>query len=453
MLRSPRIVLGLLAGMSLGAYGYLLFAGPLRTHIPDFLVGFSVAAICYLAAIFFLRRTAVRVPVSGRFLLWSVILPALLFRVCMLASPPSLSDDIYRYVWDGRISIAGENPYRYAPDDPALAAWRDADVHPFINHPELKTIYPPVQQLLFALNAGIADTVFAFNLWALLAEMGCGLVLWVFLRRLGCHPANLLVWAWNPLVIVEFAGSGHHDSSGILLMLLSFGVLLGGRYGRAALLLAAAGLTKFLPLMLAPLLWGRRALTPVVIIAGCVIGCYLPIVWTGVDPFETFRVYVDIWRYNDFLFSLVYESVVWWGASLPLDVAKQIIMVLFAGFFAMLFHRRFQFAETPDPLLLAGLLSSAIGVMLLLSPTVHPWYLTWCLPFVVLSFRWSWIVATLTAPFAYMILIRYVATGVWEDTLAVKTTLFLPVCLLYVREWIRNQPESPCIRSYPQQEH
>ena len=63
---------------------------------------------------------------------------------------PMLSDDVYRYVWDGRVQLEGVHPYRYAPVDPALGTLRDAHVFPRINHPEVPTIYPPLAQSLFA---------------------------------------------------------------------------------------------------------------------------------------------------------------------------------------------------------------------------------------------------------------------------------------------------------------
>ena len=141
-----------------------------------------------------------------------------------LAAPPLLSTDMYRYVWDGRVQLAGINPYRYLPVAPALEFLRDDAVYPHINRADYAhTIYPPAAQMIFALAAGgHAERV--------RHEADDGAV-----RRAGDRRAvpaaaawrdatdpELLIYAWMPLPVWEFAGNAHVDAvaAGLLALAL-----------------------------------------------------------------------------------------------------------------------------------------------------------------------------------------------------------------------------------------
>jgi alpha-1,6-mannosyltransferase len=430
----PAPVLTVLGGLSAGSYVVLFLLGGLRARVPEFLLCFSVAALCYGVAIFFMRRRCSTPPAPGRWLA-GILLPALLFRCLLLFSPPSLSDDINRYVWDGRVSMAGHNPYQYAPPHEALADLRDEDVYPSINHPHMPTVYPPVQQAIFAVTSWMQDSVFAFNFASFLGELGCLAALTWLVFRLKLHPANLLVYAWNPLIIIEFAGSGHHDSPGMMLLIIAFGLLVTSRKASSVWLLGLAVLTKFLPLILAPLWYGRRFLKPVALLVLLCACAYLPFVIGGVDPFISFRTYVTHWRFNDFLYTIMYETLSWMPVPEVYIVARLITIAIFGFLYFHLFRQRLQKPASLNVHQLADGTVLLLGVWFLLSPAIHPWYLSWYVPFLAISFRWSWCLATLTAPFSYIVLIRFVQDGIWEETFLLKALLFLPVCILLLYEW------------------
>ena len=95
---------------------------------------------------------------------WALGVAALL-RLTLLFLPPYLSDDVFRYVWDGMVQGAGVNPYRYIPNDPALAALRDAAIWPNVNRGDYApTIYPPVAQILFFLITRVSAGVTTMKL-------------------------------------------------------------------------------------------------------------------------------------------------------------------------------------------------------------------------------------------------------------------------------------------------
>jgi hypothetical protein len=254
------ILLGLLllaltlAALAVHAPGDISVGPPPRRAVFVGLLG--AAALVQFAAIATVWRG---VPARA---VWVIAVLGLALRIGPLLAPPFLSTDIYRYVWDGRVQAAGVNPYLYVPADAALAPLRDAAVYPNINRfATAPTIYAPTAQLVFAAVGLAAPGVTAMKATMIgfeaLALAAAGAVL----SRLGLPMARLIVWAWNPLAIWAFAGNGHVDAIAIGLLSVAL-LLLGGkgRGRRAGIAFGAAVLVKFLPLVIAPVLWprGRR---------------------------------------------------------------------------------------------------------------------------------------------------------------------------------------------------
>ncbi len=212
-----------------------------------------VSAGVYLLTVWLLAR---RPPVRGS--VWLVLAVAVAMRVPLLVSPPFLSSDIYRYVWDGRVQGAGINPYRYVPDDPALAELRDRAVFPHINRGSYApTIYPPAAQLLFALVDRVWSSVPGMKLAMAGWEIVAAACLWRLLAKAGLPRERLLIYAWNPLPVWAFAGNGHIDA--MVVGLVSVALWLRVKHSRwTGIALGLAFATKFLPAVIAPALWRRR---------------------------------------------------------------------------------------------------------------------------------------------------------------------------------------------------
>jgi hypothetical protein len=197
-----------------------------------------------------LARGAVRPPVV------LILATAALLRLGALAAPVYLSDDIYRYIWDGRVQAAGINPYRYIPVDRHLAPLRDEAVFPNINRNNYApTIYPPVAQMLFFAATRFGQTVPVIKLVLVAVEaIGIGALLLV-LRTVGAPRQSILLYAWHPLPVWEIAGSGHIDAAVVAFVALALAAAVTGRRAWSGAALAAATLVKFFPLALAPALW------------------------------------------------------------------------------------------------------------------------------------------------------------------------------------------------------
>jgi len=212
---------------------------------------------------------------------------AVLLRVIALAAPVFLSDDINRYIWDGRVQAAGINPYRYIPTDPELEPLRDPLIFPNINRNNYApTIYPPVAQMLFLTANRLGETALAVKLMFVTIEaVGIGTLLFI-LRVTGRPPDHILLYAWHPLPVWEIAGSGHVDAAVVTFATLALAAAVSGRRISSGVALAAATLVKFFPVVLAPALW-RPAKSnfgdwrwPAALIA-VIVAAYLPYIGVG----------------------------------------------------------------------------------------------------------------------------------------------------------------------------
>jgi hypothetical protein len=128
------------------AFGGIAWLGELQDHARRFVLLFALASLAYgLAGAWVVRHRPM-----GRPVLLLIIGAAVSFRLLLLPTTPTLSTDVYRYLWDGRLSAAGVSPYHHTPTAPELARFRSDGLYASLNHPDWHTIYPPGAQLLFA---------------------------------------------------------------------------------------------------------------------------------------------------------------------------------------------------------------------------------------------------------------------------------------------------------------
>src|SRR5712691_2179364 len=193
---------------------------------------------------------------SARSTLIIVLVLAGIFRLSIVFAPPYLSDDIYRYVWDGRVQAAGINPYRYIPADEHLQSLRDEVIYPKINRRDYaRTIYPPVAEAVYFLTTRVSESVTWMKVTMVAFE---GLAVWAIAQLLGSFGLSrqrILIYAWHPLVVWEFAGSGHFDAIAISFVALALLVHRKNAEVATGVALACAALVKFFPLVLSPTLY------------------------------------------------------------------------------------------------------------------------------------------------------------------------------------------------------
>lgn len=339
-----------------------------------FLVSFSVAFLCYVVSL------VVWVRQHGRGTVVAILTVAAACRLVLLPAAPSLSTDAYRYVWDARVGRAGIDPYAYAPVARELEPLRDTTVFPRLNHPTWRTIYPPGAQVFFRLvDAVVPGSIVAMKAALALAEaITLGLVL-VLLVTAGLPPARVVIYAWNPLVVVELWGSAHLDSLVLLAVVAAALALVRGAREVAAVLLGFATLVKIYPVVFLPLLLGRRRIRVLALFALTVGIGYLPPLMLGWAAVGSLPRYLVEERFNHGLV----RSLIDWP---PLTLA---VLVLFVAWAAA---RRGTFGERAVFL---------IGGSVVLMPNVFPWYAVWLGPFLALAPSWPWIGFTGTVAYAY----------------------------------------------------
>ncbi len=254
----------MLAG--LGAALLALTLAGLWLHVPGapttgsvhltnvFTAVWAVAGGVYLLAVWLVLRPQARRDRT----IWLVIAVAIGLRAVAIAAPPFLSSDLYRYVWDGRVQLAGINPYRYIPDDAALLGLRDTAIYPHVNrHEYAHTIYPPVAQLVFAALALVSQSATGLRLFMVGCEAVACLCVLRLLRLARLPRERLLIYAWNPLAVWNFAGNGHVDALAIGFCAAALLASVERRPTLAGAMLGAAIGVKLLPAALAPALWRR----------------------------------------------------------------------------------------------------------------------------------------------------------------------------------------------------
>ena len=226
-------------------------------EIHHFVIGFGLVAM-YQALLYLVAVWVVLNRPVNRWTFVIILACAAACRLVCLFSPPFLSTDIFRYVWDGRVQAAGINPYRYIPADPHLAFLRDLDIYPHINRRSYAhTIYPPGAQMLFLLITRIGASV----RWMKAGMVGLeALTIWALVKLLaavGLRREQVLIYAWHPLLLWEVASSGHVDGAALPLIALALLFYVRHKPAATGFALAAATLVKLYPIALFPALYRR----------------------------------------------------------------------------------------------------------------------------------------------------------------------------------------------------
>ena len=212
-----------------------------------------VACAVYFAAVWLIRSG----PAPRRALL-IVLLAFSATRAIAVISPPFLSSDLFRYVWDGRVQAHGINPYLYLPAAPPLEFLRDDEIYTSVNRSEeAPTIYPPMAQVIFAAIGFTWSSLTMVKLVMLGFEVVAVACVGWLLRLAGRPAAEVLVYAWNPLPVWEYAGNGHIDAASIGFIALALVAIAHTRRGLTGTLLGLAILCKLLPAALFPAFWRR----------------------------------------------------------------------------------------------------------------------------------------------------------------------------------------------------
>lgn len=408
---------------------------------------FSRIAIAY-GVFFLLYVWQVSRAQTGNVKFWLVV--AILLRIALIGAFPALSDDIYRFVWDGRLWLAGQNPFDHLPgwylEEGHQLPGLTQELFQQLNSPEYYTIYPPVAQALFALACWISPTsvwgaAVVLQIFLLGTEIGTILLLRKLLNAWNLPPQRVLWYALNPLIIVEVMGNLHFEGPMIFFLLLGLWWLLrwqqnsqkGGWIASAAAL-ALAVASKLLPLLFFPFLIRRlgwwRSVRYFAVLGLILVLTWLPLL--SASFLENFGSSVDLYfrrfEFNGSLYYLLrwvgyqfsgYNLIIFIGPGLAL------------GVFLAISGRALWERVTPAWSELPYRWLFAISIYLLCATTVHPWYTA--LPVVLCLFtpyRWPIV-------WSGMILLTYInySYGEYYENLWVVLLEYSAVGLYAMWEW------------------
>ncbi len=388
-----------------------------------------VQSIFYLTAVWLILRAR-----TSRSTLVLTLIFATLFRLSILFAPPYLSDDIYRYIWDGRVQAAGINPYRYIPSDEALKNLRDEEIYPKINHRDsAQTIYPPVAEVIYFLTTRVSESVTWMKTTMVLFE---ALGIWAIIQLLasfGLPRQRILIYAWHPLTVWEFAGSGHLDA--IIIGFLALALLARRRNAEIAtgVALASATLTKFFPGVLLPTLYKRWNWRMPLVFATAIVVAYLP--YLGVGPRGALGFLFGYARERGmesgeqfFLLSAIRRIPL--GFHVPTVVFVVFAIVILGGLAVWTLRRQTQFDEN----YIANALIIASTFTVLVAPH-FPWYFAWLIPFLCFIPSIPILYLTLSSFLLYLTWLYWTDTQVFK----IKALMFVPFFLMLFSQYPNSE--------------
>jgi hypothetical protein len=401
-------------------------------HIVTFLYTYGAVFLVYIGLLYAARK--LELFSSDKKTLFVLLAIALIARGVVAVNTGEhsyTSDDVYRYIWEGKLVAHCYNPLLYSPEDLAHSGLADSTMYPKINHHWLPTIYPPLSQYLFAAAWLIGgDHIFGFKTISLLFELLSLLVLFFFIRQARLPSWTWLIWLFSPLVIIEFIMSNHLDILAMPFLVLAMIFILRERPVESGLFLAMATMVKLFGLFFTPVLFfffkGRkRVLFFLSYVVTCVI-FYLPFaVSAGPEVFGSLWEYLGNWQYNASIFFLLKNFI-------SEELARQLCGGLFLLVVALVtFYKRSRFQPLER-------MAALFGTYVILTPSLFPWYLVWIVPFLIYRLRLSFLILTGTVFLPYYVLIGYYNEGQWPNANHFIIAEYVPFYLILIYELIRQ---------------
>ncbi|MFV1980697.1 MAG: class I SAM-dependent methyltransferase [Rhodothermia bacterium] len=332
-----------------------------------------------------------------------VLFFAILIRVLLLPLPPSLSDDGYRYVWDGMLQWEGISPYLYLPTDSLLVALTEHPVFAHLNSADYFTVYPPLSQMAFFVGGWLPPeswfwSFLIIKIVIVVAEVGA-----LFLLARMVSARALILYAWNPLVVVEIAGQAHTEGLLVAFLIMTVWAYRNDRPKLSLAALAAAVWVKLYPVFLIPFLLRRvgwRFIWVPILTSLLIVAPYWSpgVIANGVDSLKLYM--------GDFEFYAgPYLSLKWLlyrlggtpGLEIDLAATMAISYLVYLGWLYV--------SDGHSPWNLARVFGLALAGYLVASTTIHPWHLLGLLVLIPFLPRiwWGWIWLTATSAGTYLL--------------------------------------------------
>lgn len=377
-------------------------------------------SILYILSVFWILKVPQSRPVSLVLILFS----SLVFRLTLFPLPSVLSDDLYRYRWEGKLLSNGGNPYATAPHDAAARPLDDA-TYPSVDGKDFRAVYGPLVELnqgltyriVSSLIAGPERQVFWFKTPAALADLAAIAALLALLRARKLPLERILIYCWCPLPMVVFWWTGHNDAFVVLFIALALAAAAKERLSMAYLWLSLAAAAKIWPILLFPafIRWRWRQILVALVILGAVGA--LAILPFGLDAFSNRNFasgFLGGWRNNDSVFGIVLALVKDPYRAKHITFAMVAITAVVISFTRMTLERKAM---------------ATAAALLLFSSNVHPWYATWLLPALVVDTVPAALLFVSLVPVFYESVITWKIAHVWNGLSWLRWPVYAGVML------------------------
>lgn len=341
---------------------------------------------------------------SGRFdgvSLREILLLSIAVKAILFTANPVLENDYYRYLWDGRVAAHGINPYALPPSAEELIPL-ETDYWIEIAFKDVRTIYPPADQILFFLNHRlVGDSVTAWRLCVFLLDLILSLVVIAAVRTSGSPSRAAAAVLLHPLLLHEFAVTAHVDVLAVLALATLLAIAHRGHPAVTGGVMALLIASKYQGALIAPFflfsLERRHRFAAIGMMTLCLGVFFLPYVSAGSRLFEGLLVFSRHWEFNGIGYQTAKSVFTWAGVNNPGLAARATAGAVFLAIYARIL--RLYGTKRLDRI--DGILSS-ITALLLLSPVANPWYFTWLVPILALRMNRALFVLTITVPFSYL---------------------------------------------------
>lgn len=347
-----------------------------------------------------------------------ILIFAVGIRALFLFSTPNLSDDYYRFAWDGQMIVEGENPYLVLPEE-QIKSVDDGylnELYEGMNSKKYYTVYPPFNQAIFAVSAFLGQeslpmTIFWMKFFLFLSEIAMLLLIFKLLKLLKMVEHLAVIYAFNPLVIVELVGNIHFEGMMLMFLLLSIFFLMKHKLLLAGVAMALAINTKLIPLMLLPLfisyLGFKRSISYYIIIGGSILLMFVPFV--SKELIANLGSSIDLYFQNFEFNASFYYLVRWVGFQLTgynvIKIVGYILPLIALGTIA---RQSFK-GEKENAIHLFQRMSNVLFVYYLVASIVHPWYVINLIVLSVFTNKRYLLVWSITVFLSYFAYSNYIA--------------------------------------------
>ncbi|MBK8924567.1 MAG: DUF2029 domain-containing protein [Crocinitomicaceae bacterium] len=310
-------------------------------------------------------------------------------RLILLFAIPALSNDFFRFIWDGEIMANGINPFAHKPDE--LISYGG-----FLDEPHMRklyhgmgelsqqhyTCYPPLSQFLFVIPALISNSIttqlIILKLILIAADAGSILVGSKILRKLNLNPNSIWLFAFNPLVILELSGNVHFEGVMIFFLLSAVWLLLNNQWIFSTVFFAFAIHVKLVPLIFLPLLLKKIGLRKTIVfvsLTGLLVLGISVILMNNIflsNMMQSVNEYFVHFEFNASVFYIVREIGFYIkGYDIVASAGPALSVITLLTIASIAFFRKY---ERPHDVMTAMLW--AISIYFVMTTTVHPWYIT-----------------------------------------------------------------------------